>query len=227
MEQLPAWEFGEETNRFKYFATLIGHPDNRIHQLALRELDQADYSVLRTLDIPVDTDRLLDRIHEPNDADVKAIRILLMGLSGDQQLRSRLESGVQVGVGIESPYLGAYATALIELVGPDAITFLAATYLTEPGISLFAKELLIEAIAIQAATPDAKLQSSIFRAFNSMLWLEPRLTGAAARQFGARGNWSLQPALQVLLAEGSILDASNKKDVSQYIAFAEEVAANP
>jgi len=227
MERLPAWEVGDDIERFTYFASLVGHSDDRIHLLALRELDQADYSILRYLDLTVDSRRLLPRLNELNESEFKAIRILLLGLSDDIQLRDRLEKGVENSVRSEGVYLGAYATALIELVGPDAVTNIAASYLTNPELSLFARELLIEAIALHGGSEDKDIDAAILQALNSTLWIEPGLAGAAARQFGSRGNWSLQAVLQTLLEEGSILELADKQVASQYLTFAREAATQP
>jgi len=227
MARLPSWEIGDEIDRLQYFSTLLGHPDDRIHKLALRELDQADYSILRNLDLTIEPRRLQARLNQPNDTEYKAIRILLLGLSGDIQLRDRLEKGVEDSVKSEGAYLGAYATALIELVGPDAVESLAANYLTNWEVSFFARELLIEAIALHGGTDDLDLETSILQAINSALWIEPGLAGAAARQFGSRGNWSLKDVVQVLLEEGTVLDEVDKQAVSQYVTFARESAAQP
>ncbi len=227
MERLPAWEVGDDIDRFSYFATLINHPDDRIHELALRELDQADYSILRSLDLAIEPRRLQEKLNQPSEAEFRAIRILLLGLSDDLNLRDRLEKGVESGVRFESVYLGAFATALIELVGPDAVAFIAANYLTNQELSLLARELLIEAVVLHVDTDVIGMEPSILQAINSALWLDPRLAGAAARQFGARGNWSLQPVLQTLLEEGTVLEITDRQDASQYVTFAQETATQP
>ena len=219
---LPDWEYGEEAARFRYFATLVGHPDDRIHTLALRELDQADYSILRDLDIVANPGRLLARPDTRSDSDTKAISILLLGLSGDARVLGLLEQGVDSNARSEGRYLGAYATALIELGGPGAIQHLAAGYLTNPDLSLLARELLIEAIALHGETSDAELDAAILQTVSTTLWLEPRLAGAAARQFGSRSNWSLLSMLETLLAEGSVLDAADRMEVAQYVEYARE-----
>jgi len=227
MARLPSWAIGDDADRFGYFSTLLGHPDDRIHKLALRELDQADYSILRNLDLSIEPRRLQAGLNLPNEAEFKAIRILLLGLSDDIKLREQLENGIQYSVRSEGVHLGAYATALIELVGTDAITNLAANYLTNQGYSLLARELLIEAIALHGGTEDRDLEASILQAINSTLWIDPGLAGAAARQFGARGNWLLKDVMQALPEEGTVLDMADNQDVAQYLALARETTAQP
>lgn len=227
MERLPVWEMGSDHDRFGYFASLVRHPDDRIHQMALRELDQADYSLLRNLDIGVEPRRLFTRLNQPNEAEFKAIRILLLGLSGDIQLHDKLQKGIESSLMFEGRYLGAYATALIELTGPDAVTSMASNYLTNPDLSLFARELLIEAIALHGGTENTAMEKSISEAINGALWFEPGLAGAVSRQFGSRNNWSFQSALQALLEEGTVYNAADKQVALQYLTFAREATTQP
>lgn len=222
MERLPSWELEGDNDRFQYFASLMGHPDDRIQSLALRELDQADYRVLRNLDLRIDPGRIRTHLNLPTETDLKAIRILLLGLSGDIQLRTQLVNGVQYSVTSEGKYLGAYTTALIELVGPEAVTELAANYLTNREISIFARELMIEALALNRGTDNNGLDEAIFGAIHSALWVDPELAGGVARQFGAIGDWSLQAVLQASLDDGTVIDEANRQDVVRYLARALE-----
>ncbi|KAE9625554.1 hypothetical protein [Parasedimentitalea maritima] len=227
MEKLPAWELGNDNDRFRYFASLIGHPDDRIHKLALRELDQADYSVLQGLNLTIEPQRLLVRFNAPIETEYKAIRVLLLGLSGDTQLRRWLEKGVENSIRSEGRYLGAYSTALIELAGPETVIDLAKNYLTNPEISLVAKELLFEAIALHGGSDDIAMETSILQAITSALWLDAQLAGPVARQFGSRANWAMLPVLKILLDEGNILSAVDRQDSVQYIALARKTLAQP
>jgi len=220
MERLPDWEVGEDHDRFSYFATLVGHPDDRIHRLALRELDLADYSLLRGLELDLEPSRLLARIDDPFESEFKPIRILLLGISGAEQQRDRLETGLESSVRTEGRFLGAFATALIELVGPDAVTDLASSYLTNRGLPLLTRELLIEAISLHGQTGDPDMEEAIAIAIESSLWVDPRLAGAVARRFGSRSDWSHHSALEALLQEGAVHAPADMQDVSQYLTLA-------
>lgn len=225
MENLPAWEVGGDVDRLRYFATLVGHPDDRIHRLALRELDLADYSLLRDLELDLEPSRLLAQFDSPMESEFKPIRILLLGLSGAEQQRTRLESGVASSVRTEGRYLGAFATALIELVGPEAITDLASAYLTDRDLPLVTRELLIEAISLHGQTGDPVMEDAISVAIESSLWVDPSLAGAVARRFGSRSDWSHHSALQALLMEGAVHAPADNQDVSQYLMLAQKSIA--
>lgn len=227
MTRLPVWEFGEDFDRFSYFASLVEHDDNRIHQLALRELDQADYSVLRNLQPEIDTARLLAQIDDPYQAEFKAIRILLLGLGGEGHLRNWLETGLKKNLSDGSLYLGAYATALIELVGPEGVTYVASNYLTDRNLPLFTRELLLEALALHGQTGEAAMEAAISGAVRNALWIDPDLAGAVARRFGSRGDWSHFSALETLYLEGAIYLPADKQDVSEYLTFARDSGVRP
>ncbi len=223
MAQLERWQYGEDLERFSYFATLIGHPDETIHKLALRELDQADYSILRQLTLQVDKDRLLEPLNGLYDVDFKAIRILLLGLSGEASLRPVLARGVEESLLADGRFLGAFATALIELEGPDAVAHLTSTYLTDRSVPLLARELIVEALALQSLTDQKDLQDTITQAIEGVLWIDADLSWAVARQFGARANWSFAPALQAVMDAGTVYSAAERQDISQYLEIAKQV----
>ena len=42
--RLDRWRAGDAADRMTYFAAQLGHPDIRVHRLALRELDRVDYA---------------------------------------------------------------------------------------------------------------------------------------------------------------------------------------
>jgi len=227
MERLPVWESGEDLDRFSYFATLVGHPDDRIHKLSLRELDLADYGLLRELRLEIDPSRLLHGLDNPFESEFKPIRVLLLGLSGADSLRDRLEQGVASNIAVDGRYIGAYATALIELAGPDAVRDIAGNYLTDRSLSIFTRELLVEAISLHGQTGDPVMDVAISEAIENVLWVDPSLAGAVARRFGSRSDWTHQPALEALLTEGSMQPLADLQDVSQYLTLAKEFGDQP
>ena len=222
MARLPDWEVGDDRDRFAYFGSLLGHPDGRIHRLALRELDQADYGVLRDLGLEVDPAKILRRLDDPNESDLRPVRILLLGLSGSAQARARIEAGVESSVASDGNYVGAFATALIELAGPEAVTDIASSYLTDRNLPLFTRELLVEAVALHGRSGNPAMESAVIEAIESALWVDPAIAGAVARQFGSRSDWTFQTSLSAMAADGSVTDARDQQDVVQYVTLAQE-----
>lgn len=188
IEKLPQWSQKTDTARFQFFASLADHPDATIHQMALRELDLAPYGVLRDLPIIVDETRLSQPLDDPTQQQLKPIRILLLGLSGAQDIAAGFIAGLDRQVRVEGSTLGAYATALIELEGADAIDAYIVPHLKDPQASLLVREVLIQAMSMHAGSDDADLEKSIVSSVRQALALEPALMGAVVRNFGWRAG---------------------------------------
>ena len=136
LKRLPSWEAGSETERVRFFAAKIGHPDIRVHRLALRELVRLDYAELQALNLSLQTAQIAERMNVLSDASLQPIQILLLGLSDAPEVRSILEDGVKENAKSASAVLGAYATALIENVGPAAVLELSQTYLADSSLPM-------------------------------------------------------------------------------------------
>lgn len=226
MTRLPDWELGGDEDRFALFASLLTHPDAQVSRLALRELDQADYALLRELDAPIDAERMLARLDAVAESDLKPIRILLLGLSGDRRALARLKSGVAGTAGTGGTYLGAYATAWIELAGPQAAAELAERYLTRPDLPAQDRESLAEALAIHSQTGIDVTVGRIHAVLAQTLAAHPDLAPHVARRFGARYDWSMRDALADLLARRAVTTLTDVLVVSQYVALADQAASD-
>ena len=186
MKSLPDWSQPSATPRIEFFAELADHPNATIHQMALRELDLAPYDLLRKLPIAIDPARLMRPLNDPTQQQLKPIRILLLGLSEDESVPGVFAAGLDNQVRVDGSTLGAYATALIELEGVQAVNTMIAPYLTDSGLSLLAREVLIQAMGMHADTDDAALHAAIVSSVRVALEHEPSLVGAVVRNFGWR-----------------------------------------
>lgn len=222
MDRLSSWEMGDDEDRFSYFASILDHPDQRLHTMALRELDLAGYNLLRELSPTVDSVKLRERIDDPREADLKPIRILLLGLSGDENVASWLRDGLRDSVVAGGQYIGAFATALIELNGAEAVRYIAASYLTDLGVPRYSRELLVEALALHGQAEDLATGAAVSEAIESALWIDPGLAGPVARQFGSRGVWSQMAVLSMTLMQNALDSADDRQDVIQYLTLAAE-----
>lgn len=222
LTRLPEWELGDDMDRFGFFAKLINHEDTAIQRLALRELDQADYSILRDLDIDIDIEVVADRVNLPAEVNEKPIRILLLGLSADKSVATWLKDGATASARVEGPFLGAYATALIENLGPPAVDWLAENMLRNPEVSDQAREQVVEAMAIQSISANEETRDKIGTVIAANLNDDPSLGPAIARQYGFRADWSHFETLQKLLSSRAFSKPSDIIAVSQYVALAAE-----
>lgn len=220
LERQSDWVYDGDQERFQLFANLITAPNPRLRKLALRELDKADYSILQSLSLP--------RIHSLRndlqiaDRDLAPILVLLAGLSGDTSYSDLLTEGLSDALRDDLPYLGAYATALIELLGPDAVGAIVERHLLNAEAAPESLERLIEAFAIQNQTADAATRAAIRQGTSDALKHAPHLAGATARQFGIRSDWSLAEPLARARSAHPPRTIEDVFALSQYIGLAEQ-----
>jgi hypothetical protein len=224
--QLDAWAFGADLERFGLFAGYVDHPNPRIRTLALRELDRADYAVLRELNLRPDADALMARLDLPSDAEFVPIRVLLLGFTGSPVAEAELVRRLEQAVSLDSTILGAYATALIEVAGTAGVRLIADRYLVDETVPLTAREKLMEALALQAVTGPAETRSAVAAAMPSLLEMSPALAAPAARQFGAQGDWSQAKTLEALMRRGALRQSADVITVYQYLAVAAQVSTD-
>ncbi|MCV6585571.1 MAG: hypothetical protein OIF47_08545 [Marinibacterium sp.] len=222
--KLDHWEIDGDFERFEIFAALHGHDNPALRHLAYRELDRAPYEILQALDLKVDVPEVLALIDQPQDADLRPIRLLLLGLSGDADAVPFLRRGLTRAHDAEPPaYLGAYATALIELTGDVGVAEVEAL-VTDRTIPIEIREQLIEALAIHAFF-DPDLGAGIATRLGPILSQDVGLGGAIARQFGVRGDWSFHAPFVTLLDQGVVRNPYDLIALNQYVMIASESAA--
>ncbi|QUJ77838.1 hypothetical protein KDD17_07860 [Sulfitobacter albidus] len=100
-----------------------------------------------------------------------------------------IASGLAVAVGNDIPFMGAYATALIELEGAAGVGRIINGHLKSGRIDALTGERLLEALALQQKTAAGPLRNTITREVATLVREEPLFAGAAARQFGYGGRW--------------------------------------
>lgn len=223
MPRLRDWENGDDIERSRYFGTLVESTDSRVRRLALRELDQVNYAMLRSLDLDPEPDFLAERLNILNEADLAPIRILLLGFANAPNVGSLLRNGVDRNkMSGTNPRLGAYATAWVEYAGSDAIDALTSNYLSNKNLPIDSREMIVEALAIHAEARDNVFDDEVSLALASALQIDPRLAPAVARQFGSRWQWSMRDALSSTLRANKLTAITDILVVSQYLASAEQ-----
>ncbi len=217
LPQLDAWTDGDDTGRLAYFATRIEDDDRIIRRLALREVDLADYGDLKALALTPDPAMILPALYQPAEADLLAIRILLLGFSDSEIAGQVVSQGLARVVRISASLLGAYATALIEQRGLDGVELIARSYLSDTTLPPGNRELLVEALAIHAQTGDATLRSAAQIAVSRAVERDPTLAPMAARQFGSRLDWSQVAPLRAALQAEAIQAPGDMITVAEYV----------
>lgn len=155
------------------------------------------------------------------------IRILLAGLSGDGVFSAALRNGVAATVGQQTPLLGAYATAWMELDGAAAATALADTYLSDPALDLYSLDMLVQAMSLHSTSGREATQTALRDGLGRAMLVNPAVAESAARQFGLRWDWSLQEQLGAAMRGGGLSNISDLLMVAQYINLARQDGADP
>lgn len=177
-----AWQLGNDKDRLSFFAARLNDQNPDIRRLALQEMDRVDYRALQNAKLPVIQNLRQDL--NSGDDDLRPIRILLAGLSRDSSYRALLATKLDTAVQKDLPYLGAFATALIEQGQTEAVQTILDRYLTDKSLTLQTRERLLEALSIQYKVSRGGTRRYIARGVASLLRTAPELKEAAAIQFG-------------------------------------------
>jgi hypothetical protein len=222
MTRLPDWELGDDMGRFALFAARVNDPDPELAEAALREVDLADYSLLRQLPFPDVVGPVLAQIDDPAQTDLRPIRILLLGLSADPRAEDYLWPAFGRALTNEGAVLGAYATALIELGGAATADRIVREVLLNPDIPIETRELVVEAFALQSQSGTPGTGEVARAAIDAALVASPELAGPVARQFGMRGEFSQGDRLAGMMNAKQVTTIADMVAVSQYVMFARE-----
>lgn len=155
------------------------------------------------------------------------IRILLAGLSRDGAFSAPLRDGVAATIGQQTPLLGAYATAWMELDGPTAAASIADRFLSDPTLDTYSLEMLVQALSLHSTSGTAETQAALRDGLGRAMLANPAVAESAARQFGLRWDWSLQAPLSKLLRSGAIADISDVLMIAQYVNLAQQDGVIP
>lgn len=224
---MATWQSGYDPARFEMFEALQDHPEKALRDLALLEIDQAPYALLRTMDLRIPADALLADLWTPQGYPYQSIRILLLGLSEDEAARRTIHS--VFGQGADrgwSKNLGAYATALIEMDGTAGAALLEQTFMSGAPQPLDTLEQVVEGFAIHITEGAPEMRQSLTDAIARLVQERPEAAPLVARQFGSRQNWIFAEQFAPLVAERKLSNASDLMTVAVYLAQAKAAGAS-
>jgi hypothetical protein len=223
---MATWQPGYAAARFEMFAGLQDNPDAEVRRLAILEIDKAPYELLRGIDLRIPPDSLLAELWTPQGYPYQSIRILLLGLSGDDMARREIHAFVdRVAEWDWANNLGAFATALVEIDGPDGVARLEKAFLANPTQPLDKLEQVVEALAIHSGVGSVALRAEIGTTLDRFLRARPEAAPLVARQFGSRSDWSQAAVLQTLLQDNRLDSATGLMAVAVYVAQARDANA--
>lgn len=225
LTKAPSWDAGYDPDRFKLFEALQDHPDETLRILALREIDQAPYDLLRSMQIRIPTDDLLAELWTQNGYAYQPIRVLLLGLSDDPAARTEIHEFIdRVAPWQWANNLGAFATALVEIDGTAGVDLLDTRFLADTGQPLDKLEQVVEALAIHNDIGTPELKETIGASITRLVALRPETAPLVARQFGNRQDWSQALTLETVIRARALPNAEDFLRVAVYVAQGRDAA---
>ncbi|MEP2784302.1 MAG: hypothetical protein ABJO67_11165 [Pseudoruegeria sp.] len=223
MDSGSEWGDGYPPERLKLVEPLQTHPEPALRSLALREIDQAPYALLRTMDLQIPVDTLLVDLWAQNGYAYQPIRILLLGLTDEDTARAELYDFInRMKHWDDAQNLGPISTALVEIDGDDGITRLEQTLLSDSTQPLNKIEAVVEALAIHNEFGSAALRSTIADTMTRLVTLRPDTAPLIARQFGSRQDWSLARTLEPVVQNRMLSNTQDFLEVAVYVAQGRE-----
>ncbi|MCA0996989.1 hypothetical protein [Alloyangia pacifica] len=223
LKEGPEWTSGFDARRFALFAGLQDHRDRELRNLALREIDKAPYAELRRIKLRLGVAALMENFYTPVNAPYQPIRALLLGLEGSEAARRVIHSTLEGAAhGGQSPTLGAFATALVEIDGAEGVALLEEKFLADPAQPLAKLELVVEALAIQHGVGSAALQGRISAALQGFVQTRPEGAALVARQFISRRDWSQAATLEAMMQAQRFTSSETLLPVAIYVGQAKQ-----
>ncbi|MDW3221622.1 MAG: hypothetical protein R8G34_01825 [Paracoccaceae bacterium] len=218
-----AWESKYTADRLALFGEYLGHSDEKLRNLALRDIDQAPYSLLRTVDFHIPAQDLLAGLWTLEGYPDQPISVLLLGFTDDAAVRRELYNYVDrvsdTGVGNN---IGAFATALVEIDGIRGLKRLENKLFSNSTLPLNRLEQVIEALAIHGDVGRPELQDEINNTIARLVAKRHDAAAVVARQFGGRKDWSQTAALEFFLQQGVLQNTQDLLAVAIYVAQGRE-----
>jgi len=185
------WRPRESDNRerLNWFLPLLGHRDERLHQLAYLEIGRAPYAEIRRLAPRMDSETLREMLHEPRYLEWRSLAILMLGESGQEQdqvrVRRTLAEKARLG---SKTNLAAWATALVAVDGTAGIEQLKRLYASTPGRSREELEAVLQALSVHA-NAGFELRGPVADAYRLILTHQPSMAPAMVHDLVAWQRW--------------------------------------
>jgi hypothetical protein len=185
------WRPRENANRERlhWFVPLLGHPDERLHELAYLEIGRAPYAEIRRLAPRIDPEMLNEMLANPRYLEWQSLAILILGESGQEQdqvrVRETLAEKARLGI---SRNLAAWATALVAVDGTAGVERLQGLYACHPGRSRDELDAVIQALSVHA-TAEPALRAPVANVYRRLLDCHPALAPAVVHDLIAWQHW--------------------------------------
>ena len=186
----------DNAERLDWFVPLLGHADQRLHELAYLEIGRAPYAEIRGLARRIPAETLEAMLVEPRYLEWRSLAILMLGESDRQADRVRVRAAVSQKARLRSNLnLAAWATALLALDGEDGMRRLQMLYLSDDRREREELEAVIQAVSVYtAAEPVRRDQAAEF--YRRMLERHPNMAPQLVHDLIAWKRWDFVAPVQ-------------------------------
>ncbi|MCP4010487.1 MAG: hypothetical protein GY726_13375 [Proteobacteria bacterium] len=127
----PIWQrSGGAESRAMFFAPYLANAESAVSKLAYLEVGRASYNTIRQADSFVSAEQVHNFLNNPRYIEWHALYILLLGVDAKPADEKRIRAAMARRAQFDQTLnLSAWATALIEIDGEEAIEWLEAVYL--------------------------------------------------------------------------------------------------
>ena len=228
LAQAPSWDLsGRAENRATFFLPYLTHADPAIHELAYLEVGRASYDTIRRADRVVPTEQVHRFLSNPQYLEWHALYILLLGVDAHPDEKKAIRAAMESSAQFDSTLnLSAWATALIEIDGAQAIDWLEAVYLDAPGRKSDAVLEIVKALSVHGARKRSSLRQRIADSYGVLIQSHPSLAGWAARDLTSWNDWRFADELAALRESQSNMDGATAYAIDYYIGRAQSGASN-
>ncbi|MEM7462825.1 MAG: hypothetical protein AAF362_09080 [Pseudomonadota bacterium] len=218
------WSGTQDTSsRFDFFAALHDHPQTTLRKIALTELDKIPYQHLRTMPVRLSAAHINNKLSSRYEIPWVPIRIIMLGILGDEESRAIIGKSIAYieNSGFQSN-LGAWATAYIEIDGPDAVDKLTQKFLLNGTTKSKSVEELLTAFSLHGSVDNPELKLSIDANLEKMVATSPQMAVSIAKIFGAQQDYSKSDLLLKTMKSGALRTPSELLVVASYLSLAQK-----
>lgn len=169
-----SWQ-ADPAARLRYFADLLGHEDTRLSDLAHLEVARAPYRDLLEYADRLPREELLARLANFRRLEWHALYILFLSQSENpsdhERIRREIASAAEYRLATQT---AAWATAFIEIDGPEAVAQLGEWY-GDPDRRPEESKAVLAALAVQGREAGKALQDPIVQLMGRLLAVDPSL----------------------------------------------------
>ena len=221
LARAPLWiKLGADSakSRATFFAPYLADADPAVSKLAYLEVGQASYDSIRQANAFVSTEQIYRFLDNSQYIEWHALYILLLGVEANPAEQEVIRTTMmRLAKYDQKLNLSAWATALIEIDGEEAIHRLEADYLGKPGRDPDTVVEVVKALSVHGSRERPRLRRRIAESYELLVQTYPSLAGWAARDLTAWADWRFAETLAELRNSQAEIDGATAFAIDYYV----------